>query len=200
MALACIVARAILPDLRFDNVSLILFALALVAALLPHILHSLPPLKALKYGDFTAEFDKAIRGLEKKVVASEASRPAATSSQVVPELGAASWEKFFDAFFKIANSPASNTEKILAASILVEGMILNVAAAFGLGKIGPQTNARNVVEKLAERSLISQEERAAFEDFWSLRNQVVHGRIGSPTDEQTARILDLAWRLVRALA
>src|SRR5215208_172183 len=188
MALACLVVRALWPDLRFDNVSLILFALALVAALLPHVLGSLPPLKSLKYGDFAAEFDEAISGLEEKVVASEASRPAAAPPQAASEVGTASWEKFFDEYFRIVNSPTSNVEKILAASILIEGMVINAASALGLEMVGPRTNVRSVVEMLAKQGLISQAERAAFEDFWSLRNQIVHGRIGSPTDEQTARI------------
>jgi hypothetical protein len=58
----------------------------------------------------------------------------------------------------------------------------------------------NCVRLLTSVGFISEAERDAFDEFWQLRNNVVHGRSATPpTDEQTARVLDLLWRLVRAL-
>ena len=52
----------------------------------------------------------------------------------------------------------------------------------------------------ASHGFISEAERQAFDEFWDLRNRIVHGQTASPSDEQTARVLDLLWRLVRTLA
>ena len=74
-----------------------------------------------------------------------------------------------------------------------------VAEALGPELVGRARGTRALIDRFAEQALISNEERAAFMDFWAIRNRVVHEGI-QPTDEQTARLLDLVWRLVRTLA
>lgn len=171
-----------------------------MCALLPQLLSRLPPIKSIKYKDFSAEFEKDIAALEKKVIASESAPVPPTTTEIAKKPGTVSWEQFFDEYYRIVNSPSSNVEKILSASILVERMLTNVASAFGIVSQGPHTPPRGLVEKLAKENLISGAEMEAFSDFWAIRNKVVHGAIGTLSDEQTARYLDLAWRLVRALA
>jgi hypothetical protein len=187
------------PTLLFDNVSLILFAIGAGAVILPHMLRLFPPLKTLKAGPIEAEFERELRQFERKVIASEAEPPKSRAT-TVDSTGTVSWEGYFEEYFKIVNSPTSNVEKILGASILLERMLLNVAKAFDLPNVKERTGPATIVRKLLDAGLIGPEEQAAFNDFWALRNKIVHGAVGSPTDEQTARMLDLVWRLVRTLA
>jgi uncharacterized protein YutE (UPF0331/DUF86 family) len=190
-------ARVIWPSLRFDETSLGLFGFAAVALLV-----ALLPITRIKWGDFEAELDRDVDDLERKVRATEAAPPSASKAVAAgPEEppSTPAWQRFFDEYIALVNSPASNVEKIIAAAILLEKMIDTSAAALG-PEIGARARGpRFVIDRLAERNLITAEERAAFMDFWAIRNKVVHQGM-QLTDEQTARLLDLVWRLVRTLA
>src|SRR3569623_2273818 len=89
-AILLILARMFFPALVFDSTSLILFAIAAVAFLLPRLLGLLPPLKKAKYGDFEVEFDEAIERLEERVVEAEAapSQPAPKPLTAYPPMRA----------------------------------------------------------------------------------------------------------------
>jgi uncharacterized protein YutE (UPF0331/DUF86 family) len=195
-ALTLIAVRMIWPSIKFDDTSLVLFGVAALALLVAFL-----PIKRIKWGDFEAELDRAVDNLERKVTATEASLPAQLASKAAAR-GSASqptWQKFFDEYISLVNSPASNIEKIIAASILLEKMIDTFVDAFE-PELGPRGRGPRVaIDQLAEHKLISPEERAAFMELWTVRNKIVHEGI-RPTDEQTARLLDLAWRLVRTIA
>jgi hypothetical protein len=47
-----------------------------------------------------------------------------------------------------------------------------------------------IISEIERKGLLTPAERIAFREFFDLRNQVVHGRIESPTDSQAARFLD----------
>jgi uncharacterized protein YutE (UPF0331/DUF86 family) len=198
-AVVVIVARLLWRSLNFDNTSLILFGIAAGALVIPYLFNVLPPLKSLEAGPVKAEFDRDIARLERNVAASEGerSKPRADRRDTSEAIG---WEKYFDEYFSIVNSTTSNVEKILAAAILVERMIGNVAQALNLPEIDQRATPLTIVDRLAEAQIIGNEEKEAFDDFWLLRDRVVHGAMGSLSNEQTARILDLIWRLVRTLA
>jgi uncharacterized protein YutE (UPF0331/DUF86 family) len=198
-AVVVIVARLLWRSLNFDNTSLILFGIAASAVVIPYLFNVLPPLKSLEAGPVKAEFDRDIARLERNVAASEGerSKPRADRRDTSEVIG---WEKYFDEYFSIVNSNISNVEKILAAAILVERMIGNVAKVLDLPQIDQRSTPRRIVDQLAEGQIIGNEEKKAFDDFWLLRGRVVHGAMGGLSDEQTARILDSIWRLVRTLA
>lgn len=194
-SLSLIAARIIWPSLRFDNTSLILFGVAGLA-----ILAAFLPLKRIKWGEFEAELDRAVDDLERRVTATEASpAPQHVSKAVAPTSASQpTWEVFFDEYMALVNSPSSNVEKIIAASILLEKMINSFVAS-----IEPELKVRGrgpkiAIDRLAEENLITSQERDAFRNLWEVRNKIVHEGL-QPTDEQTARILDLVWRLVRTL-
>ena len=197
-SLILIAVRIIWPLLKFDNTSLVLFGVAALAMLVAFL-----PIKRIKWGEFEAELDRAVDDLERKVKATEASSPPLLASKILAPgsepPSQPTWQRFFDEYIALVNSPASNVEKIIAATILLEKMIDTFATALGpeLGAHG--RGPRFAIDRLAEQNLITTQERAAFMDLWAVRNKIVHEGI-RPTDEQTARLLDLVWRLVRTLA
>jgi uncharacterized protein YutE (UPF0331/DUF86 family) len=139
--------------------------------------------------------------LERKVTATETSPPSQLPSKALARgsESQSTWQGFFDEYLALVNSYASNVEKIIAATILLEKMIDTFVAAFE-PELGPRGRGPRVaIERLAEQDLITPQERDAFMDLWMVRNKIVHEGI-QPTDEQTARLLDLVWRLVRTLA
>jgi len=195
-AVIVIVARILNKDITFDNISLILFGIAATCILVPYLLRGLPPLRKLKVGDYEVEFEEKLRSLENKVIESEQE---VQETKVPPRSESVDWREYYREYNSIIGSSVSNVEKILAASNLVERMILDAARAFDIDNGNIRKSARGVIVEMERQGLISQAERAAFAEFSDLRNRVVHG-ILSPTDSQTARFLDLGWRLVRTFA
>lgn len=196
-SLILIAVRIMWPLLKFDNTSFVLFGIAAIALLAAFL-----PLKRVKWGEFEAELDRAVDDLERKVTATEGSLPAPASKTLAQSADLSSqptWQRFFDEYIALVNSSASNTEKIIAATIILEKMIdafaMSLSPELGTHGKGPRFG----IDRLAQQDLITAEEKAAFLDLWSVRNKIVHEGI-RPTDEQTARLLDLAWRLVRTLA
>lgn len=200
-----VLARVIWPKLNFDTISLILFAIGAAAALLPTVLTVLPPITRLKLFEVEAEFGRHINELERTVVAAETS-PA--SAESVPRRDAdesaaggvthsVSWQAYFDEYFRIITSTVSPREKILSVAILLERMLEDAAARYS-----PKTarSSRDLVELLTTHHLLTPEEAAAINEFWEVRNRVVHGQPSVFTEADAARILDLAWRLVRIFA
>jgi hypothetical protein len=196
-AITLVAARMRWPSLLFDSTSLVLFGVAAMGLLVAYL-----PLKRIKWGEFEAELDRDVDALEQKVVASETatSTPRSVAAPSHPPQAARTVQvniakAQFDEWVSLMNSPSSNVEKILSAGILLEKVLQTAAQEFGLatpsGK-GP----RAVIDRFVAEGLIGREESAAFLDFWSIRNKVVHHGL-QPTDEQTARVLDLVWRLVR---
>jgi hypothetical protein len=199
VAVTLVVLRMLVPRLVFDNQSLVLIGLAALALALPKLLSLLPPLKKVKYGEFEAEFNEAIDRLEERVGEAEQSPTPQTQQKTVagyPPLRGT----YVKGFQEILSSRTSNTEKILAAAILVETMLTETARELGLIKDNRFKSPAQIVQLLETNGFISDPERKAFDEFWQIRNSVVHGRLGAPpNDEQTARVLDLVWRLVRIL-
>jgi uncharacterized protein YutE (UPF0331/DUF86 family) len=197
-SIVLIIARIIWPRLQFDSTSLILFGVAALALLVAFL-----PIKRIKWGVFEAELDRAVDGLERKVAATETqSSLGSAKAEGVHELPPETSQEtlhFFDEFIATINSPTSTVEKIIAATILIEKRIAAFANAlgpeFGVRGTAPATV---IIDQMAKHDLINDQERAAFIDLWAVRNKIVHEGM-RPTEEQTARFLDLAWRLVRTL-
>jgi uncharacterized protein YutE (UPF0331/DUF86 family) len=197
-SLTLIAVRIIWPSFKFDHTSLVLFGVAALAMLAAFL-----PIKRIKWGEFEAELDRAVDDLERKVKASEIHSPPLGASRTVGRSPMSpsqpTWQRFFDEYIALVNSPASNVEKIIAATILLEKMIDTFATALGPEFAVQGRGPKFVIDRLAEQNLITPQERAAFIDLWAVRNKIVHEGI-QPTDEQTARLLDLVWRLVRTFA
>ncbi len=116
--------------------------------------------------------------------------------------GSEPWQVYFDEYFQIVSSSSSSREKILSVAILLERMLQNVAAAFEiLPNLGRSVRSpREIVNLLMKNGLLTQSEASAFNEFWAIRNKAVHGEMIFVSDADAARILDLAWRLVRIFA
>ena len=189
-----IVVRMIWPNLEIDQTTLWLLAIAAIAIIL-----SVLPITKIKIGDFEAEFDRALNALEKQIVESESTAEPAKHARVEVKKSTTTWrQEFFHEYRAILNSASSNFEKVVSAAILIEKLLLSVAAVFELSSERALRGPSVIVRTLVSQELITQEEASAFKTCWDIRNRVVHGEYGELSDAQTARALDLGWRLVKA--
>jgi hypothetical protein len=209
-SLVLIVVRIIWPTLKIDNTSLILLGIATVALLVAFL-----PITHIKWGEFEANLDRALDAVDRKVKATEQTEASMnTSKKVLIELDEvdrgrnanlqarqlpAEDQKIFDEYIGLVNSPASDIEKIVAATILLEKAIAKATTAAGILSKSPKGSPRAAINQLAQLGVITRAEGNAFEDAWTLRNKIVHEGI-KPTSEQTARFLDILWRLIEKLA
>ena len=58
-------------------------------------------------------------------------------------------------------------------------------------------NPLSVVKELYRLKLISEDELALYNEFYSFRNKIIHGEIKDLSGPLTTRFLDLLWRIVR---
>jgi uncharacterized protein YutE (UPF0331/DUF86 family) len=198
LAAGVIAARMKWPSLIFDNTSLILFAIGSISILLPFLFRGLPPLKRFKFGEYEIEFEEKLRSLESKVIQSEHE----LKSTQIKDKGASThlsfgWQEYYRDYNSIISSSVSNVEKILAAANVVERIILDTAQALDLVAGTPRKNTRTIIVEMKKQGLITEAEQEAFIEFSNIRNDVVHGNNLNPSESQTARFLDLGWRLVR---
>jgi hypothetical protein len=80
------------------------------------------------------ELDRAVDDLERKVNATETSPPSQLPSKTIvrgsDSQARPTWQGFFDEYMALVNSSASNVEKLIAATILLEKMIDCFVTAF----------------------------------------------------------------------
>ena len=214
LALSLAITRMFFPQLPFDESSRFLFIVASIAFVTPSLLKLLPPLKAVEGFGVKAEFDKAINALEQKVTESEKSakvkerkpeekRPSKRKEKVAETFHdeyPPMFEEYVNQYRAILTAQTSNPEKIVAAGILVERMILDAVREFNLPNELLRKSPREALDELTKSGFVTEEERTTFNEFWSLRNLVVHSHQVELTDIQTARVLDLVWRMVRIFA
>lgn len=176
--------------IKIDSTVVILIGLAVLIYILPELSN----LSKFKYGEIELEFEKKVDELEKLVIAEEAT---GGTTIIKTEHQKVSWQHYYSEYREILNSKASNSEKILRASQLVELMITEAGQDFGLAEATKMKNPSAIMRELQKKNLISNEEFSLYNEFYSLRNKIIHGEIKDISDSLTTRILDLLWRIVR---
>lgn len=136
-------------------------------AILLFILPELTNLTKLKFANIELEFEKKVNQLEKMVIAGEIV-PLALPN--IKEAAQPVHHQYYQDYKAILDSPSSNIEKILRASQLADMIMSNTPAT-------------------AQSNLYNQ--------FYSLRNEIIHSDMKNINDQLTARILDLLWRIVK---
>lgn len=176
--------------IKMDTTVVILFGLAILVYILPELSN----LSKFKYGDLEFEFEKKVDQLEKLVIAEEAVGGVTINKSEQQRVG---WQHYYSEYREILNSKSSNIEKILRGSQLVELMITEAGRDFGLAEDYKLKNPTVIMRELQKNNLISGEEFSLYNEFYSLRNKIIHGEIKEISDALTTRILDLLWRIVR---
>lgn len=178
--------------IKIDTTTVVLIGLAIVLWILPELSN----LSKFKYGEIELEFEKKVDELEKLVIAEEIVGGPTKYSEDTN----ISWRHYYKEYNNILNSTASNLEKVLRASQLVELMISAAGKDFGLTDSSKLKNPSNIIKELHRLELITDEEFSLYNEFYAFRNKIIHGEIKELSNSLTTRILDLLWRIVRIFA
>lgn len=177
-----------------DQNAMVLLGVAAISYLIPSLTALFSKVKKLKWGEFEAEFEEEIRKFEEKVVVAENQAPS-KKSNVRSFRAAPLHSSYVDEYRQIIASPSSGREKVILGAVLAERMIQETVRELDLDKSG-RLPARSGMQLLLKEGLVSSAEVEALDEYWKIRNSVVHGSLEQLTDQQVVRLLELLWRLV----
>lgn len=195
-SLALVVARAVWPDVRVDEISLVLFALAALALLLPDIAPVASRIRRFKLWNLEVELSEEISELAHRAEAAEreASRERETAPAEAPVALAPEVRQW------VVEAAADPRAGLLLVAIEIEQAIQRLAARHGVASGVGRVSAHRTLVDLAERGVVPREVVPLFEDFWQVRNRVVHGAGFEVPAGQIYELVDVGFRILELLS
>ena len=135
----------------------------------------------------------SISGKEKIIELQETQNPSRSNEKRELET-----KQLNDEFFSLVTSPISDTEKILAATILLENAVNAILEMLDPKFKNPRRNPRAAIDRLIQLGVLTNFETTALLEMRNLRNKIVHQGL-RPTSEQTTRFLEISQRLLKQL-
>ncbi len=185
-----IILRAIYPNIKFDETSLILFVIAILVLLMPK--DFLERLQRLKIKDF---FEIELQKLREKTERAERR----VEERELPEVE----------FEGVSTEMLEKIEKIMGLdpraaiviiSMEIEKSLKEIFEEFRISEGKRPLSVPRMARILAERQIIPHEVVSALTDFWSIRNKVIHEYRFKLSDEQLYDIIDLGLRILKLLS
>ena len=191
-----VILRALYPDVKFDETSLILFVIAILVLLVPKdFLERLQKLKIkdlieIELQELKEKTEKAERAVEEQIerTAKERMLPEVWLGFLSPEM-MEKMEKIIEIDPKIA---------IIVISMEIERSLREILEEYGVSE--RPLSVRKMAKILAEKQLIPREVEEALTYFWNLRNRVIHEVRFEIPDEELYSIIDLGLRLLKLLS
>jgi hypothetical protein len=170
-AIVLVVVRAIWPDLRIDEISIALLAVAALALLLPEITPIASRVRKLKLWEIEVELDEKVKELSQRAdvvgeraAAREVSRGQRPRERISPRVTQL-----------VAQASTDPKAGLLLTAMEIERAVRRLAADHDVPSGVGGLSARRSLEELANRGAVPRDVVALFSDFWQVRNQVVHG-------------------------
>ena len=196
VALALVVVRALWPDIRLDEISLMLFALAALALLSPDLAPIAGRIRRLKLWQIEVELSEKIGELAQRaeVAAGEAS---AHRGAAVPGIRAGVPPEVAE---RLADAAADPRAGLLLVAIEIEQAIRGLAAQYGISAGVGRVSTRRTLRELATRGAVPREVVPLFEDFWQVRNEVVHGAGFKVPTGHLYELVDVGFRILELIS
>lgn len=206
LALALLVLRALLPDLRIDEISIALLLLVALVLLVPDLATIVDRLKKLKVGSvIELELGERVRQLDhnaeralQDVSAGRLAPPARKSPGAY--LLAVPDDRPDRIAQRIAQSAGDPRTALTVLSIELERALRQLAAKASLDPAQVAlTPVPALLDHLLQSNVLPAQIAALYRDFWSLRNQVVHSAGHDVPAGQAYQLIDVGLKLLRLL-
>jgi hypothetical protein len=188
-----IAARAIWPELRFDNISLALLVVAVVASLLPELRGALGRVKKVKVGDVEVELGEKLKALAGKTEAVESSLAQEKRQPIIPEA------TDDEVSIWLTSAGSDPRAALLLLAIEIEKTARELATAAEIPQSSRPYPLSKQLAVLAERQVIDPRIVPLFQDFWSIRNSVVHGHHFELSEGKLYELVEFGLRILRLL-
>jgi hypothetical protein len=195
-ALALVVMRAVWPDLRVDEISLVLFLLAGLALVWPEIAPLASRIRRFRLWELEVELTEKISELTRRAEAA-ASEASLERESVAPEgpitvpPEATQW---------VIDAAADPRAGLLLVAIEIEQAIGRLAAQMDIASGVGRMSARRTLGELAKREVVPREVVPLFDDFLQVRNRVVHDAGFQLPAGQLYELVDVGFRILELLS
>lgn len=191
LALAFIVVRAILPNLRLDEIALALFGIICLAILWPDIEKIATYIRKFRFGVLEFELAEKVERLgEKAEKVEEAESQKALGQRKVEEISP-------EVAKRIAEAGTDPRSALLLVAIEIEEAARRLARKHELPEQAPTSR---LISELSEKGLVSHEVVSLFHDFWQVRNQVVHHAGFNVPAGQIYALVDVGLTILKLLS
>jgi len=193
VCLAVVILRATLPNLKFDNVSLVLFVLGVIILLFPEIHDLIRRIKRVKIGSFEMELGEKLKELAARTdnVEEKASN-SPLKSHISPERD----DEVIKRFINVSSDPRAT---LLLVAIEIEKSLRNLAEQAQVPEAKRFYSTTKLMNFLADKRMINPDVVPIFKDFWSIRNQVVHDHHFDLSSGKLYELTELGLRILRLL-
>ena len=199
LCIGIVVARIIYPELNFDWISFSLILIAAVLTFSSDLKFYTERIKKLKVGDLEIELEERIKELAMKT--DETLEEKSENIQKPPSISGPPWMK--DSKEKLRDKISEMIDKPEAALVLIaieiekELRAIFEKANFGNTKI-PMSPIRQI-NLLHEKGIVDIETKDIFQQFWQIRNKVVHGHSLNLFEKQRVEIIEIGLKVLKLL-
>jgi len=187
-----VIARMVWPTLTFDQTSLILVVLAAAVLLLRDFPETIHRLRRFEWGNVKVELDEQLKNLATRTEKAE-QEPSKSRMQIQKALP----DDVLVRFAQVGSDPRAS---LVLLAVEIERAIRNLAGCYGLYRRHPQDTARALLSEIVAEGIVPQDIRGLFEDFWFIRDSVVHGVHFDVREGELYQLVDLGLRILKMLS
>jgi uncharacterized protein YutE (UPF0331/DUF86 family) len=194
ICLLMIVIRAIWSNLKFDNISLIIFTLGLIVLLLPQFRDFISRIRKFRFGDFEVELGEKLKDLAAKTEKVEANVPDISMEQTTYK-GIS--DEIENKIIQASNDPRA---ALMIVAIEIEKKVRSIADKAEIPEARRPYPINRIINSLAQKEIINSEVVLIFSDFWNIRNQVVHGYHLDLSPGKLYELIEIGIRILKLLS
>lgn len=189
LAFLIITLRAFYPPFQFDQISFFLFLTAAIILLLPDLSELINRISKIRHGKTEIDFENDLEDLSE--TADEAQEDVQSEGYQIENIS-----EELDEFLSTSDNPRAS---LMMLAREIERRVREVATETGIAGENQVISVKDMMEKLVEEEFIRPKTLHLFNDFWTVRNKVVHGAHYEAKDEHIYELVEIGVRLLRLL-
>lgn len=194
ICISLIIIRAIWPNFKFDNISLILFVTCAIVLLFPELWELIRRVRKVRIGDFEVEIGEKLKELATKTENVETNISEVSIKQA--EYQGIS-DEVIGKFIQTSSDPRA---ALLMVAIEIERTIRSISDKAKIPESRKPYPISRVITSLAKKEIINPNVVPIFKDFWAIRNKVVHGLHFELSSGKLYELIALGLRILRLLS
>lgn len=199
ICLGIIIIRMIYPDLNFDWISL---SLVLVIALLTFssdMEDYTKRIKKLKLGDIEIELGERIKKLAEKTDKTLENKSEKINSS--PNVSGHPWlkkkkENSRTEIYKVIDKPEA---ALILIAIEIEKELRAIYSKANFQDEKMPTYSKKLIHLLHKQKIVDAETLNVFEQFWMLRNKIIHGHAANISEKKKLEMVEIGLKLLQLL-
>lgn len=184
-AVGLIVLRVIMPKARLDQITLALFIIICLVILWPDLEKLSTVIRRLRVGGFEVELAQTVEELSEKAEKVEEDK-----SQLLEDISP-------EVSRRIAEAASNPRSALIMVGIEIEQAIKRLKREYDISGTG---STQRVLHEIVSTDRVSKEVIDLFEEFWHVRNEIIHGKGFNVPDSQIYKMYDVGVKILGLLS